>query len=140
MKKEKLTGYDKKIIFRANEQIFNLLTAESLEKRCSVSEVLRQSCMEHFERNMSDAEIMHFSVAENTRKILHFEKKLDLAMLIILGLVREQLRTIPERSAVSERVSASRYEKFIQGCMESLRKNHHGVLESMILDAYEKGE
>lgn len=139
MKKEK-TNYDQKIVIRTTERIFDLIKAESLEKNTTVSEIIRQAYLEHMERNMSDAEIMHFSIAENTRKILQLEKKIDLAALIILELARKQIRSLPDTNNISDEMAEKKYQKFIEGCTVSLKKNHHGILESMVLDAYEKGE
>lgn len=139
MKKEK-TNYDQKIVIRTTERIFDLIKAEALEKNTTVSEIIRQAYLEHMERNMSDAEIMHFSIAENTRKILQLEKKIDLAALIILELARKQIRSLPDTNNISDEMAEKKYQKFIEDCTVSLKKNHHGILESMVLDAYEKGE
>lgn len=139
MKKEK-PNYDQKIVIRTTERIFDLIKAESLEKNTTVSEIIRQAYLEHMERNMSDAEIMHFSIAENTRKILQLEKKIDLASLIILELAKKQIRSLPDVNNISDGMAEKKYQQFIEDCTMSLKKNHHGILESMVLDAYEKGE
>lgn len=141
MKKSKnksLSTLNETVVIRLTPKIAGLLKAESIETNTSVSEVARQSIMEHFNRRMSDAEIMHFSLAENSRKLRYVEKKIDLAALIILELAKNQIRAFPDVDASSDSIADKKYEKFVAGCASSLKSNHHGVLESMILDLYEQ--
>ena len=90
-------------------------------------------------RSMSDTEIVHASLVENTRKIRYLERKVELLALIVFQQTKFLIRVMPSRQVNSESLVEKDFDRFKNECMRSLKTNHGGILESMILDLYEQG-
>ena len=88
---------------------------------------------------MSDTEIVHSSIAENTRKVRYLEDKVELLALIVMEQTKYIMKMFPMKQINLNELVDLEFEKFRKDCMKTLKKNHGGMLESMILDLYEQG-
>ena len=124
---------------RLTRQMDELVRAKALERHTSDSEIIRQAVANYINRSMSDTEIVHASLEENRRKIRYLENKVELLALVLFEHTKLMMRILPNRAVNSEFMVEKDFEKFMANCTSLLRKNHRGVLESMILDSYEQG-
>lgn len=123
---------------RLTPHLSDLIDAKALEQNTTSSEILRQAVMNYLCRNMSDTEIVHASIAENTRKIRYLEDKIELLALIIFQQTRFIMSVMPSRQVKADELVDNEFEQFKRECTRALRKNHNGLLEGMILDSYER--
>ena len=68
---------------RFTKQMDELVKSKALEHHTTESEIIRQAVMNYINRSMSDTEIVHASLVENTRKIRYLENKVELLALVI---------------------------------------------------------
>lgn len=139
-KKEAYVKYSIIKQIRLPEQMAKQIKAKSLEQNATESEIIRQALAHYINRNMSDAEIIHSSLAESNRKIRYMESKIELLALIIMQQTKYVMKMLPNKQVHTDAIVKNEYEKFIHECTKILKTNHNGVLESMILDAYERNE
>jgi hypothetical protein len=125
---------------RISQQMAKLIKCKALEQNTSESEIVRTAITEYMTRTMNDAEIVHASLAEQTKKIRYLENKVELIALLVMQQTKLILRVMPDWNANTEEMVQVEYEKFMKDCTHTLRTNHHGALESMILDLYEQQE
>lgn len=138
-KKESYVKYDKLKQIRLTNQLDNLIESKALEENCTSSEIIREAIISFLNRNMSDKEIIHSSIAENTRKIRYLEDKVELLALIVMEQTKYMMKMLPTKQVNLNEIVDLEFEKFKKDCMKTLKKNHGGMLESMILDLYEQG-
>ena len=138
-KKEEYVKYDKIKQVRLSKQLDNLIEAKALETNCNSSEIIREAIISFLNRNMSDTEIVHSSIAENTRKVRYLEDKVELLALIVMEQTKYIMKMFPMKQINLNESVDLEFEKFRKDCMKTLKKNHGGMLESMILDLYEQG-
>lgn len=124
---------------RLTRQMAEMIEAKALEKHTNESEIVRQALAHYMNRSMSDTEIVHASLVENTRKIRYLERKVELLALIVFQQTKFLMRVMPSRQVNSETLVEKDFDRFKNECMRSLKTNHGGILESMILDLYEQG-
>lgn len=124
---------------RMTEQMENLIKSKALEHNTTESEIIRQALSNYINRSMSDSEIVHASLVENSRKIRYLENKVELLALIVMQQTKFIMKMFPNRQINSDEFVNIEYERFVRDCTKILKSNHSGVLESMILDAYEQG-
>lgn len=137
-RKDKNVQYSCPKQIRFTKQISELIEAKALEQHTTESEIIRQSVAEYMNRSMSDTEIVHASLAEASRKIRYLENKVELLALVLFEQTKFLMRVMPGRQVNSDELVDKDFERFIRECTKSLRQNHGGMLESMILDAYEQ--
>ena len=123
---------------RFTKQMSELVKAKALERHTTDSEIIRQAVSNYINRAMSDTEIVHASLAENSRKIRYLENKVELLALVIFEQTKLLMKVLPNRQINSDSIVKHEFEAFMQNCTKILKSNHQGVLESMILDAYEQ--
>ncbi len=140
MKKTREEKYTVHRQLRFTKQMDELVKAKALEGHTTDSEIIRQAVANYINRSMSDTEIVHASLVENSRKIRYLENKVELLALIIFEQTKHLMRTLPSKQINPDSVVDYDFEKFIQKCQQILKKNHTGVLEAMILDTYEQQE
>ena len=138
-KKEEYVKYDRIKQVRLSKQLDNLIEAKALEANCNSSEIIREAIISFLNRNMSDTEIVHSSIAENTRKVRYLEDKVELLGLIVMEQTKYIMKMFPMKQINLNELVDLEFEKFRKDCMKTLKKNHGGMLESMILDLYEQG-
>lgn len=124
---------------RFTKQMDELVKAKALERHTTDSEIIRQAVANYINRSMSDTEIVHASLMENTRKIRYLENKVELLALVLFEQTKLMLRILPNKAVNSDFMVEKDFEKFMADCTNHLKTNHRGVLESMILDSYEQG-
>lgn len=138
-KKESYVKYGVLKQLRMTEQMENLIKSKALEHNTTESEIIRQALDNYINRCMSDSEIVHASLVENSRKIRYLENKVELLALIVMQQTKFIMKMFPNRQINSDELVNIEYERFVRDCTKILKSNHSGVLESMILDAYEQG-
>ena len=138
-KKESYVKYGVLKQLRMTEQMENLIKSKALEHNTTESEIIRQALSNYINRSMSDSEIVHASLVENSRKIRYLENKVELLALIVMQQTKFIMKMFPNRQINSDKLVNIEYERFVRDCTKILKSNHSGVLESMILDAYEQG-
>lgn len=139
-RKESYVKYSVLKQIRMTEQMQNLIKSKALEHNTTESEIIRQALDNYINRCMSDSEIVHASLVENSRKIRYLENKVELLALIVMQQTKFIMKMFPNRQINSDEVVNIEYERFVRDCTKILKSNHSGVLESMILDAYEQGD
>lgn len=115
-----------------------LVQEKARERRTTDSEIIRQAVASYMNRSMNDAEIVHASLVENSRKIRYLENKVELLALVIFEQTKLLMKRLPNKQINLDAVVELEFEKFKQGCSKSMKSNHAGVLEMMVLDAYER--
>ena len=125
---------------RVTKQIKSIIKAKALEQNVTESEIVRQAIFNYINENMSDSHIIHAAIAENTRKMKWLEKKTELLGLLVMQQTRLMIKSLPDVQGKSEFMTDRAYEEFLSKCQNLLRHNRNGFLESMVLDAYEKGD
>ena len=121
------------------EQMENLIKSKALEHNTTESEIIRQALSNYINRSMSDSEIVHASLVENSRKIRYLENKVELLALIVMQQTKFIMKMFPNRQLNSDEFANIEHERFVRDCTKILKSNHSGVLARMILDAYEQG-
>lgn len=139
-RKESYVKYGVLKQLRMTEQMQNLIKSKALEHNTTESEIIRQALNNYINRSMSDSEIVHASLVENSRKIRYLENKVELLALIVMQQTKFIMKMFPNRQINSDELVDIEYERFVRDCTKILKANHSGVLESMILDAYEQGD
>lgn len=122
---------------RITQQFENILKAKALEQHTTESTIIRQAIASYIDRNMSDNEILHANITDNTHKLGYLEKKVDLLVVLMLNLVKHTIKVLPANTTNTQSIIDTTFDNFINECTQSL-KSHDGILESMILDIYEK--
>ncbi len=138
-KKDDFVKYQEVTQVRLTDQQKKILNAKAAEQNTTISELIRQAVMNYINRNMSDTEIVHASLVENSRKIKYLENKVELLALIIMQQTKYLMKVMPQKQINTENLVEVEYKKFSDDCMKILKTNHGGILESMILDLYEQG-
>lgn len=123
---------------RLTRRTAELIKAKALEKHTTESGIVRRALASYMNRNMSDTEIVHASLAENTRKLRYLEDKVELLALIVMQQTKFLMRVMPGRQVNSDVLVEKDFERFRNECMRMMKDNHGGMLESMILDLYEQ--
>ncbi len=126
------------IRIRFTNELEKMIKAKAVEKGLGVSEIVRQICEQHFENELSDTELLNHTLTQHNRKIGYLENKIELTAMIVMELARHQIRHFPEKAFISEDAVEKRFEEFIENCAASLKGSHKGLLESMVLDIYER--
>lgn len=125
---------------RFTKQMDELVKSKALEHHTTESEIIRQAVMNYINRSMSDTEIVHASLVENTRKIRYLENKVELLALVIFEQTKLMMKILPNKQMNSDFAVENDFKRFMQNCTKLLKSNHTGVLEAMILDSYEQQE
>lgn len=137
-KKQEHEKYAVQRQLRLTQQMDELIKAKALEKHTSDSEIIRQAITNYINRSMSDTEIVHAALMENSRKIRYLENKVELLALVTFEQTKLLFKLLPTTHENSDFIVSRDYDKFMKNCTKLLRTNHTGVLESMILDSYEQ--
>ena len=123
---------------RFTKQMDELVKSKALEHHTTESEIIRQAVMNYINRSMSDTEIVHASLVENTRKIRYLENKVELLALVIFEQTKLMMKILPSKQVNSDFAVENDFKRLMQNCTKLLKSNHTGVLEAMILDSYEQ--
>lgn len=127
------------ISFRLQPNIDFLIAQKAKEKGISKSDLGREIVNKYFEEEIQDPELIYASLNDAKDKIRFLENKIDLLSVILLELVRREIKVLPYRSSVSEEIAENEYENFMHGVKSALDGNHKGMLEAMVLDIYQQG-
>ncbi len=138
MKKPNEQRLSSPIRIRFTGELEKMIKSEAIEKGLGVSELVRQICEQHFEERISDTVLLNQTITQHSRKIGYLENKIELTAMIVMELARHQIRHFPEKTFIGEAAAERRFEEFIENCASSLKGSHKGLLESMVLDIYER--
>ena len=116
------------------------LKSKALEQNTSESEIIRQAIINYINRNMNDSEIIHASLNEMSRKIQMMSDKLELLALIVMQQTKFLIGIFPNNDNINDELTELNFKDFQTRCMQTLKRNHIGILESMLLDFYESGD
>ena len=130
--------YSETLQVRLTKQQVNLLKAKTLEQNVSISSLIRQAVVLYLNRTLSDTELLYASMNENVRNIRYLDNKVELLALIIMEQTKYQMRVLPSNPVNTDENAEFDYSKFEKNCFKSLRQNHRGKLESMLIDCYEQ--
>ncbi len=128
------------IRIRLSTHQYKVLHAKAIEQSSSISELTRQAVSNYINRNMTDSEIIHASLAENTRKMKYLENKMELLALIATEQTRFIMSVLPLVKHNTDEAVQNEFNVFMRKCGKTLKQNHTGMLESMVLDLYENQE
>ena len=121
---------------RVTDEIANMLQAKAVRENIDISTVLREIIYQYFEDSVNDTKIMSQNMIQTKRKITMLENKIEIMSLLILQLTKAYSSTFP-RKHLTDEMTEKFYEETITELSNNM-KNHKGLLESMVLDIYEK--
>lgn len=121
---------------RVTDEIANMLQAKAIRENIDMATVIREIIYQYFEDSVNDTKIISQNMIQTKRKISMLENKIEIMSLLILQLTKAYSTTFP-RKHLTEEFSDKFYEEMITELANNM-KNHKGLLESMVLDIYEK--
>lgn len=139
MKDESLGRLGESISFRLTPNIDFLIKEKAHEKGISRSDMGREIVNRYFEKEIQDPELIYSSLNDAKERIRFLENKIDLLSVMMLELVKREIKVLPSRPCKSEEIADIEYQDFMNGVNAELVGNHRGKLESMVLDIYQKG-
>lgn len=122
---------------RFTEEQVKLIRMKARETGCTDSEFIRTAVVQYINRNITDTEIIHAALVDLNRKQQYVENKLELLAMMIFQQAKLTMEKLPDVQNVNNDMVDVLMEEFKQKCVKTLKTNHEGLLESMILDAYE---
>lgn len=134
--KEKV--YEKERNIRFTSRIYDLVECKAKENNTSFSEIVRLALIDYLEKDIKDSELVYASLNDNKQKIRFLENKTELLAIFILEMVRRIIRVLPNRPGNSDELVELEFQRFLDDSALSLKKNHGGLLESMVLDIYQQ--
>lgn len=121
---------------RVTDGIANMLQAKAIRENIDMATVIREIIYQYFEDSVNDTKIISQNMIQTKRKISMLENKIEIMSLLVLQLTKAYSTTFP-RKHLTEEISDKFYEEMITELSNNM-KNHKGLLESMVLDIYEK--
>lgn len=121
---------------RVTDEIANMLQAKAIRENIDMATVIREIIYQYFEDSVNDTKIISQNMIQTKRKISMLENKIEIMSLLVLQLTKAYSTTFP-RKHLTEEISDKFYEEMITELSKNM-KNHKGLLESMVLDIYEK--
>ena len=121
---------------RVTDEIANMLQAKAIRENLDMATVIREIIYQYFEDSVNDTKIISQNMIQTKRKISMLENKIEIMSLLVLQLTKAYSTTFP-RKHLTEEISDKFYEEMITELSNNM-KNHKGLLESMVLDIYEK--
>ena len=94
--------------------------------------------MDYLNNEISDAQLIYASLNDSKQKLRFLENKTELLAVFIMEMARRMIKTLPNRQSVSDEVAELEFQKFLDDSTLSLKKQHGGLLEAMVLDIYQK--
>ncbi len=130
--------YVKTMKLRLTDEMENYVKMKALEQHTTASEVIRAALNNYLNRNISDMEIIHTTLSENTRKIKFLENKIEILALMVTQQTKFIMKSFPSNvnSGKSNEMIEKEFDEFKKDCMKTAKSNRVGLLESMLLDAY----
>ncbi len=138
LKREELSKNSKMIGVRFPPKVYLLIEAKAKEEGISISKMIRDSVIEYLDRTFLDTEIIHQSLIESSRKLSYLDDKMELLSLICLGMVKELKKSLPARPEFSNELLDELMQDFEKNCVKSLKNQHPGKLEQMLINIYER--
>lgn len=121
---------------RVTDEIANMLQAKAVRENIDMATVVREIIYQYFEDAVNDTKIISQTMVQTKRKLSMLENKIEVMSLLVLELAKAYSTTFPRRH-LTEEISEKFYEEMITNLSSNMR-NHKGLLESMVLDIYEK--
>lgn len=139
IERDELSKYNKFVGVRFNQHLINLINAKAKQEETSPSEIIREACIDYFDRNFTNTEVLMQQNTELSKKMDLFEDKLETYGLLMLNLVREFYTFFKYngKENVNQNLLDLDIKHFEENAMKSL-KNHPGILSQMVMNIYEK--
>jgi len=134
---ESLGRYGETISVRLTPATDFLIKQKAYEQKKSKSELIRSICMNFFENEIKDPELIYQSLEDSKSRIRFLENKVDLLSVMLLEQTKWLMKVLPEKTE-DGRITEAKMEKFTNSVAAALRKNK-GKLESIVLDIYQQG-
>lgn len=138
MKKDELAKHEQTKNIRFTPRLAELIEGKAKEKGTTFSEIVRLSCMDYLNKDISDAELIYASLNDTKQRIRFLENKTELLAVFIMEIARRMIKTLPNRQSVSDEIAELEFQKFLDDSTFSLKNQHKGLLESMVLDIYQQ--
>lgn len=138
MEKDELAKHDHTKNVRFTPRLVELIEMKATEKNTTFSEIVRIACMDYLNNEISDAQLIYASLNDNKQKLRFLENKTELLAVFIMEMARRMIKTLTNRQNVSDEVAELEFQKFLDDSSLSLKKQHGGLLEAMVLDIYQK--
>ena len=138
MKKDELAKHEQTKNIRFSPRRGELLEGKAKEEGTTFSEIVRLSCMDYLNKDISDAELIYASLNDTKQRIRFLENKTELLAVFIMEIARRMIKTLPNRQSVSDEVAELEFQKFLDDSTFSLKNHHKLLLESMVLDNYQQ--
>ena len=135
---EKLGRFTEPISARFPTHIDFLISEKAHERNVKKSVVMRDIVIKYFDKEIQDPELIYASLNDAKEKIRFLENKVDLISVLLLEQIKKLIHLLPNRSAIPDEIADIEYEKFIEGVEAQLKNGHSGMLESMVLDIYQR--
>ena len=140
MEKDELARHDHTKNIRFTPRIVELIEMKAKEKDTTFSEIVRLACMDYLDKDITDAQLIYASLNDSKQKLRFLENKTELLAVFIMELARRMIKVLPNRQSISDEVAELEFKKFLDDSSYSLRKQHGGLLEAMVLDIYQQSE
>ena len=138
MEKDELAKHELTKNIRFTPRLAELIEGKAKEKGTTFSEIVRLSCMDYLNKDISDAELIYASLNDTKQHLRFLENKTELLAVFIMEIARKMIKTLPSRQIVSDEILELEFQKFLDDSTFSLKKQHKGLLEAMVLDIYQK--
>ena len=138
MEKDELAKHEQTKNVRFTPRLAELIEGKAKEKGTTFSEIVRLSCMDYLNKDISDAELIYASLNDTKQHLRFLENKTELLAVFIMEIARKMIKTLPNRQIVSDEIAELEFQKFLDDSTFSLKKQHKGLLEAMVLDIYQK--
>lgn len=138
MKKDELAKHEQTKNIRFTPRLAELIEGKAKEEGTTFSEIVRLSCMDYLNKDISDAELIYASLNDTKQRIRFLENKTELLAVFIMEIARRMIKTLPNRQSVSDEVAELEFQKFLDDSTFSLKNHHKRLLESMVLDIYQQ--
>ena len=113
MEKDELAKHEQTKNIRFTPRLAELIEGKAKEEGTTFSEIVRLSCMDYLNKDISDAELIYASLNDTKQRIRFLENKTELLAVFIMEIARRMIKTLPNRQSVSDEVAELEFQKFL---------------------------
>lgn len=139
LERDEISKYSKFVGIRFSPHMYKMIESKAIQEDSTPSDIIREACMEYFDRNYTNAEMMLQQLQELSKKISYQDDKIEIYGMLLLNLVREWYTLFKYNGRVDDnKVLLDRDIKAFEDQAAKSLKNHPGILSQMVLNIYEK--
>ncbi len=139
IERDEISKYSKFVGVRFNPHLLNMINSKAKQEESTPSDIIREACMEYFDRNYTNTEMMLQQLQELSKKISYQDDKIEIYGMLLLNLVREWYTLFKYNGREDDnKVLLDRDIKAFEEQAAKSLKNHPGILSQMVLNIYEK--